>query len=100
MSGRILPDSNIIIYLSKGELGRIKLFDDKKKYFISVITYMETLDFQFETLREKEFVYLQRKGGQRFAYAHPTVYLHLIIKLLLILNNRRDGQNATSTHFR
>ena len=56
MNGKILLDSNIIIYLSKGELDRDKLFDDKKKYFISVITYMETLGFQFESPREKEFV--------------------------------------------
>ncbi|KPA16058.1 hypothetical protein MHK_003737 [Candidatus Magnetomorum sp. HK-1] len=40
MSGRILMDSNIIIYLSKGELNIDKLFDDKTNYFISVITYM------------------------------------------------------------
>ena len=56
MSGIILLDSNIIIYLSKGELNIDKLFDDKTNYFISVITYMETLGFPFETLREKQFV--------------------------------------------
>ncbi|MBF0241767.1 MAG: type II toxin-antitoxin system VapC family toxin [Desulfamplus sp.] len=56
MSGKMLLDSNIIIYLSKGELHVDKLFDDKKKYFISVITYMETLGFQFETFNEKEFI--------------------------------------------
>ena len=56
MSGRILMDSNIIIYLSKGELNIEKLFDDTTNYFISVITYMETLGFPFDTLREKQFV--------------------------------------------
>lgn len=56
MSGKFLLDSNIIIYLSKGELNKDKLFDDKNRYFISVITYMEILGFQFETPREKEFI--------------------------------------------
>lgn len=56
MSGKVLLDSNIIIYLSKGELDSDKVLDSEKKYFVSVITYMETLGFPFEELKEKEFV--------------------------------------------
>ena len=43
MSGNVLLDSNIIVYLSKGELNRDTFFDDAKTYAISVISYMETL---------------------------------------------------------
>lgn len=42
MSGNVLLDSNIIVYLSKGELDRETFFDDTKTYCISVISYMET----------------------------------------------------------
>lgn len=56
MNGNMLLDSNIIVYLSKGELDRDAFFDDTKTYVISVISYMETLGFAFETIREKEFV--------------------------------------------
>lgn len=56
MSGKILLDSNIIVYLSKGELNNDAFFDENKTYVISVISYMETLGFAFETPREHEFV--------------------------------------------
>lgn len=56
MSGKVLLDSNIIIYLSKGELDIDNILDSKKKYFISVITYMETLGFNFTQANEKELV--------------------------------------------
>jgi predicted nucleic acid-binding protein len=56
MNGKALLDSNIIIYLSKNELDIDKVFDDKKRYFISIITYMETLGFNFQTSDEKDFV--------------------------------------------
>ncbi|GAK56141.1 ANL34 protein [Candidatus Vecturithrix granuli] len=56
MSGNVLLDSNIIVYLAKGELNREQFFDDTNTYCISVISYMETLGFQFENEREKEFI--------------------------------------------
>ena len=57
MNGNVLLDSNIIVYLSKGELDRDAFFDEANTYYISVISYMETLGFPFETIREKEFVH-------------------------------------------
>lgn len=56
MNGNVLLDSNIIVYLSKGELDRDAFFDEANTYYISVISYMEILGFPFETIREKEFV--------------------------------------------
>ncbi len=56
MSGNVLLDSNIIVYLSKGELDNETFFDENKTYCVSVISYMETLGFAFETAREKQFV--------------------------------------------
>ena len=56
MNGKVLLDSNIIVYLSKNELDIDKVFDDKKRYFISIITYMETLGFNFQASDEKDFV--------------------------------------------
>ena len=56
MSGKVLLDSNILVYISKGELDRDAFFDETNTYVVSVISYMETLGFAFETAREKEFV--------------------------------------------
>lgn len=47
MSGKVLLDSNILVYLSKGELDRDTFFDETNAYVISVISYMETLGFAF-----------------------------------------------------
>jgi hypothetical protein len=56
MSGNMLLDSNIIVSLSKGELDHDTFFDEDKTYDVSVVSYMETLGFAFETSREQEFV--------------------------------------------
>jgi len=50
-----LIDSNIIIYLSKREvpLSFLDQFDD---HYISVITYMEVLGYQFRDPKEEEFI--------------------------------------------
>lgn len=52
MSGSLLLDSNVIIMLSRGDLPLEKIFYPKKKYLISVITYMEVLGYDFEDFRE------------------------------------------------
>ena len=56
MNGNVLLDSNIIVYLSKGELRWETFFEDANTYYVSVISYMETLGFPFESKREQEFV--------------------------------------------
>ena len=50
-----LFDSNIIIYLSKRELP-LSFIDDFEDIFISVITYMEILGYNFENKKEESFI--------------------------------------------
>ncbi|NIM12314.1 MAG: PIN domain-containing protein [Candidatus Aminicenantes bacterium] len=57
MSGhRVILDSNIIIYLSKGLINIEDLFDKYDEFFISIITYMEVMGFQFSNQEEKDIV--------------------------------------------
>ncbi len=50
-----LLDSNIIIYLSKREMP-LSFLDQFDEHFISVITYMEVLGYQFRNPKEEEFI--------------------------------------------
>jgi len=50
-----LLDSNIIIYLSKREVP-LSFLDQFDEHFISVITYMEVLGYQFRNSKEEEFI--------------------------------------------
>jgi len=52
---RGLFDSNIIIYLSKREL-TFSIVDQFDEIFISVITYMEILGYDFEDSNEEIFI--------------------------------------------
>lgn len=53
MNGRkILVDSNILIYLSKGLLNTEDVFKEHDRLYISIITYMEVLGFQFKNKDE------------------------------------------------
>lgn len=53
MSGRkVLLDSNIIIYLSKGLLDIENIFEKYDELYISIITYMELLGFRFTNKKE------------------------------------------------
>ena len=52
---RALLDSNIIIYLSKREVP-LSFLDQFDEHYISVITYMEVLGYQFRNPREEEFI--------------------------------------------
>lgn len=57
MNGKkVLLDSNIIIYLSKGSLDVDEILIDYDEFFISIITYMEVLGFQFDNQEEKELI--------------------------------------------
>lgn len=53
---RIILDSNIIIYLSKGLINIEDLFDKYDEFYISIITYMEVMGFQFSNQEEKNIV--------------------------------------------
>ena len=52
---RALFDSNIIIYLSRRELP-FSIIDQFDEIFISVITYMEILGYDFEDPNEEIFI--------------------------------------------
>lgn len=55
MSGsKVLIDSNIIIYLSKGVLEIEEITNHYDELCISIITYMEVLGFQFSDQEELE----------------------------------------------
>lgn len=68
MSGNMLLDSNIVVYLAKGELDWQQFLDETTTYYVSVISYMETLGFQFASVREKEFI-------QHFLALFQIVYI-------------------------
>lgn len=57
MNGKLI-DTNILIYLSKKKLDFDKIASPKTKLSISVITYMEVLGYQFESMREKQTIEL------------------------------------------
>ena len=50
-----LLDSNIIIYLSRREIP-LSFLDKFDEHYISVITYMEVLGYQFRDPKEEEFI--------------------------------------------
>ena len=55
MSGNnLLLDSNILIYLSRGQIGIIEIIQNYNKLFISVITKMEVLGFPFKSDNERK----------------------------------------------
>jgi len=57
MSGKkVLLDSNIIIYLSKDLLDIDEILADYDDFFISIITYMEVLGYQFEDQDEEQLI--------------------------------------------
>ena len=53
MSGNKLLDTNILIFLSKRTLLLESISTSKDKLFISVITYMEALGYDFKNEEEK-----------------------------------------------
>jgi predicted nucleic acid-binding protein len=57
MSGNnILLDTNIIILLSQRKISEGKVFESYKNYYISIITYMELLSYNFKNKDEEEFI--------------------------------------------
>ena len=57
MSGTtVILDSNIIIYLSKGILHEKILLEKYQNFYVSIITYIEVLGYNFETKEEKNLI--------------------------------------------
>lgn len=56
MSGNILLDTNIIIYLSQKTLSLEKVFETNAIYAISVISKMELLGYEFKNKLEEQFL--------------------------------------------
>ncbi len=55
--GKVILDSNIIIYLSKGVIDIADLITrEKVEIWISIISYMEVLSFNFFSFEEEKFV--------------------------------------------
>jgi hypothetical protein len=55
MSGNVVIDTNIFIYLTKGDINVIDYIQDKK-IFISFITELEILSFKNITLEEEQII--------------------------------------------
>lgn len=53
---KLLFDSNIIIYISKGTLGLKSFTRENDLPFLSVITYMEIMSYSFQSRKEKTFI--------------------------------------------
>jgi predicted nucleic acid-binding protein len=53
---KVVLDSNIIIYLSKGLLNIEDISERYDSFYISIITYMEVLGYQFSDEGEKELI--------------------------------------------
>jgi predicted nucleic acid-binding protein len=53
---KVVLDSNIIIYLSKGLLNIEDISPRYDTFYISIITYMEVLGYQFSDEGEKEII--------------------------------------------
>jgi len=53
MNGNKLLDTNVLIYLSKGELHLSEISTPNEELHISVITYMEALGYQFDSTTEE-----------------------------------------------
>jgi len=57
MNGRkVVLDSNIIIYLSKGQLNIEEIVERYDELCISIITYMEVMGFQFSDEEERQII--------------------------------------------
>ena len=57
MSGNnLILDSNVLIYLSKGQKGIFEIIEQYANIYISVITKMEVLGFQFKSDKERLFI--------------------------------------------
>jgi len=55
-SSKVLLDSNIVIYLSQKKLSINEVFEANKEYYISLVTYMEILSYNFPSKEEEEFI--------------------------------------------
>jgi len=53
---KALMDSNIIIYLSKNILNIDDFFKKYNEFYISIITYMEVLGYDFRIMDEKQMI--------------------------------------------
>ena len=56
MNGRKLIDTNILIYLSKKDIGLSSFANYGDELFISIITYIEALGFSFQSAKEEEIM--------------------------------------------
>jgi predicted nucleic acid-binding protein len=55
---KVLLDTNIIIYLSNETLPIENVFQNQNEYYISIITYMESLGYSFSSQQEEDKIKL------------------------------------------
>ncbi|MCF8232317.1 MAG: PIN domain-containing protein [Bacteroidales bacterium] len=79
MNGKLL-DTNILIYLSKKELGLEDISSSKSTLYISVITYMEALGFDFQKESEKNIIEKLCSGFKVIHLDHDIVQRVIIIR--------------------
>lgn len=110
----IILDSNILVYLSKGLLKAEDVFQQPKKYCISVISYIELLSYQHLTTSEVSFltrlykklniIYLDEALAEETIRIRKTYKLKLpdaviaataSINNALLISNDKDFQKIT-----
>jgi len=55
-NNKVILDSNIVIYLSQKKLSINEVFEANREYYISLVTYMEILSYNFPSKEEEEFI--------------------------------------------
>ena len=88
---RALFDSNTIIYLSKKEVA-LSVLESYEEHYISVITYMEVLGYQFKEPKEKEYIEPKEKEYiQELLGLFTTIYIdqELADRVVEIRKNHR-----------
>lgn len=53
---KVVLDSNIIIFTSKGKVNVEKMFGDFDEFFISIISYIEIYGYDFENTDEIQVI--------------------------------------------
>lgn len=53
---KVLLDSNVIIFASKGKVDIDELFQTNDYFYVSIINYMEVLGYKFDKSEEEELI--------------------------------------------
>lgn len=89
MSGNKLLDTNILIHLSRKDLLLDKIIFPGDNVFISVITYMEALGYNFKRKEEEEII-------SQLCHAVPVIPLsnEIVQNVVSIRKNKKIKNNS------